>query len=412
MTVDLFTHPAPFCGRGPTLDILPALYDRTLIALRERMVDGAVHTWTCGHLGDPHHDISRPAKDALDVAAQYNTSTEHPGVVRDIELKLVNAVCGEIFGYDHVKCWGYACTDRSVGNLVGLWIARDRARATGRPSARVVFASADACRSVARACRILDLELRAVPADGPMRTPTADDLRGADALAVVATIGTSYTGSVDDVVGIRRVVAESGLPVWVHADAAYGGYFAYVAGCIPSLRDCDSAVVDVGQCGYGPRGVAVVGVRNGVDTWHACGTDADPWMPVIEDDRAGASIIAAWHSHEQIRGMYPTLMANLLRGADALTRAIVAKGHVIVGPCGLSVVRFAFRPEERMPYYATRFCDSANTRHGGIALTTTTVAGRVLFRIVVMDPSFPSYAQNVADWLETTRVHYDRSMKV
>jgi aromatic-L-amino-acid decarboxylase len=112
----------------------------------------------------------------------------------------------------------------SVATLAALVAARQAA-----PGRRVVVCSEHAHSSVDKAARILELELRAVPVDDEFRLrPELLDLDGA--CAVVATIGTTSTGSVDPVPAIADACAAA--RVWLHVDAAYAG----AAAVCPELR--------------------------------------------------------------------------------------------------------------------------------------------------------------------------------
>ena len=103
----------------------------------------------------------------------------------------------------------------SLSTLSALAAARE-----ARPGDRVVLASEHAHSSVERACRLLGLELRKVPADDEFRLrPELLDLDGV--CAVVATVGTTSTTSVDPVAPIAETCTES--DVWLHVDAAYAG---------------------------------------------------------------------------------------------------------------------------------------------------------------------------------------------
>ena len=103
----------------------------------------------------------------------------------------------------------------SVGTLAALAAARGAA-----PGRRVVVASEHAHSSVDKAARILELELRKVPVDDAYRL-RADALELADACAVVATIGTTSTASVDPVPELAAACEDAGA--WLHVDAAYAG---------------------------------------------------------------------------------------------------------------------------------------------------------------------------------------------
>ena len=112
----------------------------------------------------------------------------------------------------------------STSTLVSLAVARSL-----RPDRRVVVCSEEAHSSVEKACRLLELELRKVPADDELRLrPELLDLE--DACGVVATIGTTSATSVDPVPEIAERCESEG--VWLHVDAAYAG----AAALCPELR--------------------------------------------------------------------------------------------------------------------------------------------------------------------------------
>src|SRR5215213_2025361 len=101
----------------------------------------------------------------------------------------------------------------SIGTLVALAAARE-----AKPGARVVVCSEHAHSSVEKGCRILGLEARPTAVDEAFRLrPEALDLT--DACAVVATIGTTSTSSIDPVPSIADACERQ--EVWLHVDAAY-----------------------------------------------------------------------------------------------------------------------------------------------------------------------------------------------
>jgi aromatic-L-amino-acid decarboxylase len=134
---------------------------------------------------------------------------------------------------------GHIEDSASTATLTALAVAR-----SASPGRRVVVASEHVHSSVDKAARLLELELRKVPADDAFRLrPDLLDLDGA--CAVVATIGTTSSSSVDPVPAVAaRCAAED---VWLHVDAAYAGS----AAVCPELREhfagwehADSVVVN------------------------------------------------------------------------------------------------------------------------------------------------------------------------
>jgi aromatic-L-amino-acid/L-tryptophan decarboxylase len=102
----------------------------------------------------------------------------------------------------------------STSTLAALAAARE---ATGR---EVVVCSEHAHSAVDKAAKLLDLGLRKIPADDEFRM-RVDELDLTDAAAVVATVGTTSTASVDPVPAIADACADAGA--WLHVDAAYAG---------------------------------------------------------------------------------------------------------------------------------------------------------------------------------------------
>ena len=133
-------------------------------------------------------------------------STELEGVVLDWVADLIGLPSG---WHGHIE------DTASTSTLVALAAARELA-----PGKRVVVASEHSHSSVEKAVKTLGLELRKAPVDDAFRLrPDALDLEGA--CAVVATVGTTSTASVDPVPAIAD--ACEGAGVWLHVDAAYAG---------------------------------------------------------------------------------------------------------------------------------------------------------------------------------------------
>jgi aromatic-L-amino-acid decarboxylase len=112
----------------------------------------------------------------------------------------------------------------STSTLVALAAAR-----AASPGRRAVVCSEQSHSSVEKAARLLELELRKAPVDEAYRL-RPDALELADACAVVATIGTTSSASVDPVPAIADRCEEAGA--WLHVDAAYAG----AAAVCPELR--------------------------------------------------------------------------------------------------------------------------------------------------------------------------------
>lgn len=181
----------------------------------------------------------------------------------------------------------------SASNQQALLIARNRAVAALRsdPARREqrlpellaglrIFASEASHFSIRKSASLLGLgydAVIAVPCDSRRRMdpePLADALsasaaRGEQAMAVVATAGTTDFGSIDPLLQAARLAEEHGA--WLHVDAAYGG------GLITSRRyrhlldgigAADSVTVDFHKTFFQPVSSSAVLVRDAAMLGH------------------------------------------------------------------------------------------------------------------------------------------------
>jgi aromatic-L-amino-acid decarboxylase len=171
----------------------------------------------------------------------------------------------------------------SVGVLHALAAARARAapeiRARGiaaRPDVAVqrVYASDQAHSSLEKAMIVLGLGERNVvrvrtdeafrlDVDALRDAIAEDRRRGYDALAVVATVGTTSSASVDPVRRIAEVCDEAGL--WLHVDAAYGGAMGVLPegrAAMDGVELADSAVINPHKWLFVPLDFSVLYTRH------------------------------------------------------------------------------------------------------------------------------------------------------
>jgi len=174
------------------------------------------------------------------------------------------AGAGAIFAENEALAWirdllgwpstagGTFVSGGTSGNLSALHAARSTARDRrgGRPEQGWAIAcAASAHSSIRSAGSVLDVDVIPVAQDERGRM-TGDLLRPVlqahpEICAVVASAGTTNTGTVDDLASVSEVCQELG--VWLHVDGAYGG----AALAAPSVRElfrgielADSFIVD------------------------------------------------------------------------------------------------------------------------------------------------------------------------
>ena len=214
---------------------------------------------------------------AATVAAPQRYTITAFNLLEDLSLDWLAQLCG--LGA-HMK--GVYSSGGSVANLVALGAARQWAyeqrgidpAAAGTAGLRpVVYASAETHHTVQRSAAVLGLgrgQVRLVPTDDRLRMRPealramlqADLADGLVPVAVVATAGTTNTGSIDPLRALGDLAAE--YRTWFHVDGAYGlpGILDdRVAARYAGLELADSAIVDPHKWLNAPVGVAATFVR-------------------------------------------------------------------------------------------------------------------------------------------------------
>ncbi len=158
--------------------------------------------------------------------------------------------------------------------LDGTTEARTDATHDGRFDHGVIYTSERSHHSVAKAAHIAGIHpdrVRHVPADGQLRLDTdrlaemltADRASGLAPMMIVATAGTTDTGTVDPLARCAELAHEHGA--WYHIDAAYGGFFALTErgrARFGGIERADSITVDAHKSLFLPFGIGGLVVRD------------------------------------------------------------------------------------------------------------------------------------------------------
>ncbi len=192
-----------------------------------------------------HFGHQRPAPLAATVVADFAVGALNPSVTMfeggpyafALERRVIRWMC-ELAGYStegDPASDGIMVSGGSEANLTALLCARERAARAGgwrRDGRRqLVFTSADAHYSIARAAHVIGLGMESVvPIAVNQRREIEPQLlatamhaatsRGDVPIAVVATAGTTYVGAFDDLRACGEVAREHNA--WFHVDGAHG----------------------------------------------------------------------------------------------------------------------------------------------------------------------------------------------
>jgi aromatic-L-amino-acid/L-tryptophan decarboxylase len=398
--------------------------------------------------------LARVLADVLPFAAR----TDHPGylafvpsfttwpaALAELTAAVANPYCGawlesagpaqvelEVIGW--FRDWtglpagtaGVLVTGGSAANLTALLVARE---AAGGPSPdSVLYVSDQAHSSLARTARAMGLrppQVRVLPTDERWRlrpqtvaaAVRADRAAGLIPFALCASAGSTNTGAVDPLAELADVCAAEGL--WLHVDAAYGGFAALTAkgrAALAGLDRADSVTLDPHKWLYQPMECGCVLIRDGARlertfAIHPDYLDGDAVQGAGEVNFAdrglqlsrGFRALKVWVAVQTfgLAAFRACIQRNLelAEYAEALIRE--RDGLTLMAPATLGIV--CFRRE-------WPGCDEAETErrgnalaaeleHGGTALVSATrLAGRHAIRLCILNPT--SSAEHVRRVIE------------
>ena len=311
------------------------------------------HPLYAGQMLKPPHPVARLAYALAQRINPNNHALDGGRASSRMEKEAVAQIAG-MFGWKEPEpeqgFLGHLCGGGTMANLEALWVA-------GRlHPGKAVLASSQAHYTHGRISGVLGLEFETVPCDRLGRMDAialAHRLERGGVGTVVATMGTTATGSVDPLPDILDAARAAGARV--HADAAYGGYFTLAANLDPPARaafarlsEADSIVVDPHKHGLQPYGCGCVLFRDPSvgrfyrhDSPYTYFTSQDLHLGEIslECSRAGASAVALWATQ---RLLPLTAGGELARGLSDGREAALALHERIAADRRFVA---AFRPE-------------------------------------------------------------------
>jgi aromatic-L-amino-acid/L-tryptophan decarboxylase len=354
-----------------------------------------------------------------------------PGLVQ-IESDAVRWLC-EIVGYG-ADAFGIMTSGGSIANLTAVITAReDRIRAGILPRRffdGVVYTSDQAHHSVAKAAALAGVPasgVRAIESDGAQRVRldvlerriAEDRAAGLAPFLIVANAGTTNTGAVDDLAALAAIAARESL--WLHADAAYGGFFALTeegGRLLAGLPLADSITLDPHKGLCLPYGTGCLLVKHRDTLRRAHHADA-AYLPAMAegDEQINFSEISP-ELTRAFRGLRVWLPLKLhgigpfcdhLEEKLALARLAAAElraipGVEVVADPQLSILAFCLAAGGRAPEDADRlnrrFLERINAR-GRVYLSPTILSDRFVLRIALL--SFRTHEERLRQGLEDIR---------
>ena len=351
-----------------------------------------------------------------------------PGMAQ-LEANVVRWFC-ELLGLPPGS-GGVLTTGGSMANFIALVTAR-RERLPEDFLSGTIYVSDQVHHSVTKAAVLAgfpERNVRALPADehfrlrpdGLREAVATDRAAGLAPFLVVASAGTTNTGAIDPLARVADVAQEEEL--WLHVDAAYGGFFGLTErgrAALAGIERADSVTLDPHKSLFLPYGSGSLVVRDvgALRRAHAVTSD---YMPAYqsEPDLVDLCAISPELSRDNrgLRVWLPVKLAGFGAFRAALDEKLDLARHAteelrcmpqvrIVAEPELSLVAFRLEPpglDEAATNALNRAWLEAVNRRGRVMLTGTTLGGQYVGRICVL--SFRTHLDRIemalADLRET-----------
>ena len=332
------------------------------------------------------------------MAAGYNTNACTWLVASgpsQVELVVINWF-RQWLGYPE-RAGGILTSGGSAASVDAFVAAREHAN---HPVSATVYMSDQSHSAQIRAARIVGIRqehVRMIPVDGRYRldmealarTVSDDRAAGLNPIAVCANAGATSTGAIDPLEAMADYCAEEGI--WLHVDAAYGG-FAAVTGkgkeLLRGIERADSVGLDAHKWFFQPYEAGCLMVKDVATLERAFGIHHD----VLQDTIWGAD-----HPNLSDRGLQLSRSFRALKiwmsvkvfGMAAFRQAVSggmdlaarAEGHVresplleLLNPASLGIICFRFNP------------GASNVDENGLEHINRTILARIFWE----DPAFLS----------------------
>ena len=332
--------------------------ERVLMETAVRLQDNFpyFHPLYAGQMLKPPHPVARLAY-ALAMYINPNNHALDGGRASSAMEKEAVAEIAAMFGWKTFL--GHLCGGGTMANLEALWVAGLLQKG------KKILASEQAHYTHGRVSGVLGLSFESVPSDSRGRmdmNALAKRLAHGDVGTVVATMGTTATGSVDDLPQILAFREKYGFRI--HADAAYGGYFVLADNLADEARaafarisEADSIVIDPHKHGLQPYGCGCVLFRDpGVGRLYKhdspytyfSSTELHLGEISLECSRPGAAAAALWATQRLLPLKKGGEFARgLERGREAAVKLhrILADGQAFEPACAPELDIVVFLPK-------------------------------------------------------------------
>ena len=241
----------------------------------------------------------------------FGTSEKAFAGTQNIEREVLNVIAVDIFKAAPDSFDGYISPGGTEANIQAFWIYRNHFvnNLHAKLEEIVLVASEDTHYSIAKASNLLMIDWLPIPVNFDDRTISKEVFKdklltakknGKKYFIVVANMGTTMFGAVDDVNLMTDILQENALEFKLHIDGAYGGFFYPFSNPNSILNfenpHVSSITIDAHKMLQAPYGTGIFLCRKGLienvltkEAEYVEGMDL-----TLCGSRSGANAVAVW----------------------------------------------------------------------------------------------------------------------
>ncbi|WP_421801200.1 pyridoxal phosphate-dependent decarboxylase family protein [Flagellimonas sp.] len=322
----------------------------------------------------------------------------------------------KIFGFPKKKGGGIFTSGGSMANLTAVVTAR-RIKCGDDFSKAVIYLSDQAHSSNIKAIRVLGFkkeQIRIIPTDNELKFSVnklknciaKDRLEGLQPFCLIASAGTTNTGTVDPLVELGNICKKE--DIWYHIDGAYGGAAILSKKgkqAMKGVEKADSLTVDPHKWFFQPYEMGCLLIRNHKNLSHTF-TEKPEYLRDIEGNTSEINFydhgIQLTRRFRALKFYMSLKTFGLKEFRDAITYNIDlaeevenilrgSKSWEVVFPATLAVINFRYNPihknygdkelDEFNQYISEKVVESRKA-----LLVTTILNGQIVLRMCLINP--------------------------
>ncbi len=330
-----------------------------------------------------------------------------------IEQELIGWLCNQA-GYTE-KSGGLFVSGGSMANMTAMTVARDKILTEENQHLGVAYVSEQTHSSVAKGLRIIgirDSRIRKIPVDSQFKMDTdclgdaiqKDINKGLVPFIVIASAGTTNTGSIDPLERISSICQHHGM--WMHVDGAFGASVLLTKTykhLLKGIELADSISWDAHKWLFQTFACGMILVKNRENLFNSFHVQPE-YLKDLETDQ---ELFNPWDMGMELtrpaRGLKLWFTLQVM-GSDAIGAAIEHgfqlarwaedelnknKEIEIVSPAQLSIVNFRYNPRHLTEIQKDELNQNISKRildNGYAGIFTTELNGKKVLRICAIHP--------------------------